>query len=414
MITNIALRNFKCFREVSLNPKLVTVLIGPNGTGKSGVLQALLLLKQSKDAGVMLDLEGSLVQLSAGDFVNHGVDAEAEPVGMALSGWWTVKSVEVGSPVEFEVNLEFAGDGRQIREERAQARFEYQGEEIHVPDPCSSTPGQLSLLGYVLPYVAGPELEILRFTGILPNALVDSVGLQEALKAPASVMNHLKSVPAIRGLGRRVYPLGVTAYDDLSSVHGLGLQEEHMATTLAYSAAEVARVSDWMRRVAGVGFKAAIVAPQSVKPVSVTSSGEASLLAEGSGANALVHLLFELARAERGATVLIEEPEIHLHPGAQAELASVIAEEAKAAEKQVLMTTHSEHVAGRLLIEVAEGRLSPDDVAIYSFEKDADGVCSVSAVDVTGNGQVDGGLRSFFQTDLDEMRRYVDALRARA
>ena len=34
MITNITLENFKCFRHVSINPKLLTVLIGPNGTGK--------------------------------------------------------------------------------------------------------------------------------------------------------------------------------------------------------------------------------------------------------------------------------------------------------------------------------------------------------------------------------------------
>ena len=46
MITNITLENFKCFRKVEINPKLVTLFIGPNGTGKSGVLQALLLLKQ--------------------------------------------------------------------------------------------------------------------------------------------------------------------------------------------------------------------------------------------------------------------------------------------------------------------------------------------------------------------------------
>ena len=47
MITNITLENFKCFRRVEINPKRLTVLIGPNGTGKSSVLQALLLLKQS-------------------------------------------------------------------------------------------------------------------------------------------------------------------------------------------------------------------------------------------------------------------------------------------------------------------------------------------------------------------------------
>ena len=64
MITNITLLNFKCFRELEVNPKLITVFIGPNGAGKSSVLQALLLLKQSAESryliyqGEFIDLRG--------------------------------------------------------------------------------------------------------------------------------------------------------------------------------------------------------------------------------------------------------------------------------------------------------------------------------------------------------------------
>ena len=61
MITNITLHNFKCFRELEVNPKLITVFIGPNGTGKSSVLQALLLLKQSVGAQ-RLQLQGEAHQ----------------------------------------------------------------------------------------------------------------------------------------------------------------------------------------------------------------------------------------------------------------------------------------------------------------------------------------------------------------
>jgi energy-coupling factor transporter ATP-binding protein EcfA2 len=63
MITNITLDNFKCFRKLELSPRLVTVLIGPNGTGKSSVLQAMALLKQSAGnpravlSGGMLNLQ---------------------------------------------------------------------------------------------------------------------------------------------------------------------------------------------------------------------------------------------------------------------------------------------------------------------------------------------------------------------
>ena len=149
-------------------------------------------------------------------------------------------------------------------------------------------------------------------------------------------------------------------------------------------------------------------------PVSESESGDFSLLMEGFGANALVQLLFEVVRAVRGATVLIEEPEIHLHPKAQADLASVLVEQAKADEKQLIMTTHSEHIVGRLLTSVAEGKIGADELAIYSFEKNEEGVCSASEIEVNERGQVTGGLKSFFETDLNEMRRYVDALRAKA
>ena len=194
---------------------------------------------------------------------------------------------------------------------------------------------------------------------------------------------------------------------------GLGEQEDGLVSTLVYSQPDVTQLSDWMERVTGVGFRTDMVPPQSVMPLSITIAGEVSLVSEGFGTNALIQLLFELARAVEGATILMEEPEIHLHPRAQAELASVIVEEAKASNKQVIMTTHSEHIANRLLTLVAEGQLSPDDVAIYAFEKDAEtGVCSASEIEVTERGQVKGGLKSFFEAHMEEMRRYGDALRS--
>ena len=135
------------------------------------------------------------------------------------------------------------------------------------------------------------------------------------------------------------------------------------------------------------------------------------MVSEGFGANALIQLLHQLITAVNGATVLIEEPEIHLHPKAQAELAEVMAETAKAEDKQIIMTTHSEYVAGRLLTLVAEGKLTTDDLAIYSFEKDEKGECSATEIEVTERGQTKGGLTGFHEATRDEMRRYADGLR---
>ena len=173
-------------------------------------------------------------------------------------------------------------------------------------------------------------------------------------------------------------------------------------------------MSKLLKRVTGTGLRTEIVPPQSVEVKSLTLTGPVNIVAEGFGANALIQLLHQLIAAEKGATVLIEEPEIHLHPKAQAELAEVLTETAKDEDKQIIMTTHSEHIAGRLLTLVAENKLTTDDLAIYSFEKDEKGECSASEIGITELGQTEGGLTGFFDNNLAEMDRYVKALQGRS
>lgn len=415
MITNITVQNFKCFQRLAVFPKLVTVLIGPNGTGKSSLLQSLLLLKQwiDNDDLTTLNLDGDLVMMSAGDFSNHAASVSRPAVELAFSGKLVIDAGLEDAPTTFEVVLGFDHEACLIFK-RAAANCDYLGETASVVSPITNESVWITSFDRSIELQPAPGLRLAYAPRLGQLSPDEREVFRHLLVSPRLFLEKVKVVPAIRGLGRRVYPLGIQSHDDIALTQGLSTQEDEMATTMAYSESYLGTVSRWMKQVTGVGIKFPVVPPQSVRPVSSTPFGEPSLLAEGSGTNALVHLLFELARAENGATVLMEEPEIHLHPGAQAELASVIAGEAKASNKQVIMTTHSEHIAGRLLIEVAEGKLAPDDIAIYSFEKDDDGICSASEIEVSENGQLAGGLRSFFQTDLDEMRRYVDALRAKA
>ena len=224
------------------------------------------------------------------------------------------------------------------------------------------------------------------------------------------MLNAIRMVPASRSMTRQRYDLGKTSFEDIPVIEGQGQQEEDTATTLAYSRSDVEKISIYMAQVTGVGIRTDVIPPQSVKTFSVTAAGDVSLPAEGSGTNSLVRLLFELVRAQPGATVLIEEPEISLHPQAQAQLASVIADEAKTQNKQVIMTTHSELIPGRLLIEIAEGNLTPDDLAIYAFHKDENGVGSATEITINERGQTTGGLPGFFDTHMQEMDRHARAL----
>ena len=361
MITNITLRNFKCFRELEVNPKLITVFIGPNGTGKSSVLQALLLLKQSQGTD-QINYQGEFINLSArADLVPNFL---SDP----LPTYWglNVKNVtEANQEVdEFQFAAEFTSNLRLF------------------------SPGNLE----------GPTQ-----TGV-PGKFAP-VGL---------VLNRLAIVPAVRGLVRPRYELGGNYSKHIPLHRNLGDQEEQLATNLGYSRSSEEKLSTSLQKVTGTGLRADVVPSNSVEVKSMAPSGAVNMVAEGFGSNALILLLHQLVTADKGATVLIEEPEIHLHPKAQAELAEVLADTAKSDDKQIIMTTHSEYVAGRLLTLVAEKRLSPDELAIYAFDKDEKGECSATEIEVTERGQVKGGLTGFHHATRDEIRRYVDGLRNRA
>ena len=413
MITNITLENFKCFRHISVDPKLVTVFIGPNGTGKSGVLQALLLLKQSRNDVTSLQLDGELIRFAPEAFMLHRDESSLDGVRLSLSGYSLIDSEEVEGPLEFEVDLQYSRQAF-LNVDRGSTKWVTSGQQYEISFDRDLGPLQAATRGGAIGYEVWPGINSFRVRSGMGGEKPNLPLWGQISEAPAKTLANLRMVPAARGLTRGVYTLGPESSDDISGASGLGAQEDNTATTLAYSRLAVEKVSRLMERITGVGFRVDTVPPQSAKPVSESVVGDLNLLAEGFGTNALVHLLFELVRTVPEATVLIEEPEVHLHPKAQADLASVLVEAAGSGRKQIVMTTHSEHVAGRLLTLVAEGKLSADELAIYSFEKDETGVCTASEIGVTDRGQVDRGLKSFFETDMDEMRRYVAALRAKA
>jgi energy-coupling factor transporter ATP-binding protein EcfA2 len=413
MITNVAAVNFKCFRELDISPKMLTVLIGPNGTGKSGVLQALLLLKQS--AGE------ERIQYQ-GEFVNLADPSEIVPkfLSPAASFQLTFAGKSVGfhanEDVEYQWGGEFSASGWML-DSFGKARSSIDGAALCISKKKGTglEPHLIHAGDGYINFLINPSIGSLAdfFTASGGTDKETDAAVMRMTLASRKTLDSISYVPSVRGLIRPRYPLGDQLLDDVSLEAGLSGQEEQTASNLGYSRPLEERLSDLMKRVTGTGLRADIVPPQSVEVKSIVSAGTVNMVAEGFGANSLILLLHQLLNAKKGATVLIEEPEIHLHPKAQADLAEVLADTAKAEEKQIIMTTHSEYVAGRLLTLVAEGSLTIDELAIYAFHKDAAGGCSSREIEVTGRGQVKGGLAGFHDATRDEMRRYADGLRNR-
>ena len=103
-----------------------------------------------------------------------------------------------------------------------------------------------------------------------------------------------------------------------------------------------------------------------------------------------------------------DQPELHLHPRAQAELGSFFLELFKR-RVQAIVETHSEHLLLRVQTLVAEGRFNPDDVAIYYVKPTGAGK-QVSRVHLNARGEfLDSWPDGFFPERLAEARALLKA-----
>ena len=428
MITNITLENFKCFRHVSINPKLLTVLIGPNGTGKSSILQALLLLKQSVGERT-ISFQGECIDLGDSSAIMPNVSKDSDPFAFEIKG----DIRREGERIEYQYFARFApphgslgfsyGNLNTILKVHVGNRQrvyplevisdKYGSQPIIRIGPMQTECKRSRIIAGICELPSNDDWNGHLFNPAEETAILQEFGSRgpEVLSIPSFVLQHLRIVNAVRGLARPRYHLGDVFTENVSLQAGLSGQEEQTATNLGYSRASEESLSKLLTKVTGIGLRADTVPPQSVEVKALSASGSVNIVAEGFGTNSLILLFHQLITADKGATVLIEEPEIHLHPKAQAELAEVLAETAKAEDKQIIMTTHSEHLVERLLLLVAEGTLTADDLAIYSFSKDDKGECFAAEIVVTENGQVEGGLTDFYANNLDMLDRRVKALK---
>ena len=90
----------------------------------------------------------------------------------------------------------------------------------------------------------------------------------------------------------------------------------------------------------------------------------------GYGVSQVLPVIIELLRKDAPPVFLLQQPEVHLHPSAQAALGSLFCEVASL-RQQLIVETHSDHILDRIRMDVRDrkGSLKPDDVSILFFER---------------------------------------------
>lgn len=434
MITRVTLRNFKLHADTSIDAAPLTVFIGPNNSGKSSISQALLLWRQGAsrnanllctpptrhvpaDAQPYLFTEDQLIDL--GDFehvVRHGERELALSISGELRGQKTLSAAGGNFEIRVRDNQLVYHRGALTYEARTGRRdFEWEwirGRLIH---------GARADEDFHIVLQPQDNLSLLFGGGVrhvVPMTAEETLAAQElstaAGETPRKLLTSIHPVFSLRGFEEAGYPQAPAAARNLDR---MALQDRTTAllSALVYDRSLERRVSNWLEQRVGVRIEIKHLPRNRVTILSLPTGSHAKTLLfsnEGTGASQLAFILVPVGLTPTAETIVLSEPEAHLHPKAQVELTRLLVQLAKEEDRQFFIETHSEHVLHALLNSVATGTIDAKDLALYYFEN-KDGRAECRRLSVNERGAVEGGLPGFFDQSLGELSEYLDALKSK-
>ena len=412
MFEAITLHNFKAFFNPQVVPlSRVTIFVGANGTGKSTPIQALMLLKQSQDSGRLV-WSGNEANLVDYPDMDQLVNARyrGQQGSMFVIGFVDEKTIE---PVPFS-------------DDRSPVTFRYAGKWYVDSQGAAVGEHKISFDGITVTIessndlflVDGPESLTLGAKISRPRTIgsafqtdkghnpVESWKWAEAARIFQSALNDLHYVPWARELDSASYQLQRGTTSDNLFPRDPYSRQAALVTEVGERRDLQDTISSWYKSVTGVEVGSRIYGASRIGIDFKSSSGWLSSVHEGSGTNQLLRLLFELAVSPPNATILIEEPELYLHPLAQASLAQIFLQETIDKNKQLVIATHSEHMVYPYLSAINRGDLQQGDVVIDHFTAGHKG-SSVTSLEIDRRGRLPGGLPGFFESDVAQLTEYL-------
>lgn len=135
-----------------------------------------------------------------------------------------------------------------------------------------------------------------------------------------------------------------------------------------------------------------------------TSQSSSVLITDvGFGISQILPVIVLCYYVPRGSTIILEQPEIHLHPSVQAGLADVFIDAIKVRNVQIIVESHSEYFLQRLIRRIAEAeRLTKEDVSLYFCENNG-GQSTLNPLDVDEYGNIQNWPKDFFGDGFGEI-----------
>ena len=451
MLREMRLQNFKAWRDtgkIRLAP--ITVFFGANSAGKTSLLQFLLMLKQtaeSPDRRRILHLGDPYSLVDLGNLKDITFQHSLERKLDFLLTWDLSKRHVYEDPTSTSGNVSWsnvtfrASIGSDSKGTPFLDFFAYDIAEAENADAVSVEMRQsknstkrytMKATNYQFKRAVGRAWELpapVRFYGFPDEA---TIYYQNAAFVSDLTLQLERQL-------RQVYYLGPLREDPSRTYTWSGEIPEHVGTRGERSIEAILAASDrrivpkfrshgltfpaiisrWLSR---LGLLSHFVPHEIAKDrkeyeVSVRTSGSninVLLPDVGFGVSQVLPVIVECFYAPANSTVIIEQPELHLHPRVQSELADLFIEATRSREDnqdrnmQFIIESHSEHFLRRLQRRVAEGVIEPHDIAVYYCEPGVNGA-NLRELPVNLYGEIDGWPDDFFGDEFGDLAARLEA-----
>ena len=420
-LTKIAVKGFKSIaEECKIDIRPLTILAGANSSGKSSIMQPLLMLKQTLEApydpGPLL-LDGPNVQFTeAWQFLSQLIDE---------------KKVDCFRVCVEAMHVESRGTERSISVETIFRKGEVGVEIVEMTIETKSEPNEpLRTKRFALTPEMSPEeikslgdqyLTLKAFDVVERSRCFLRLESQHSrvifnttANLESCIFNSIH-LPGLRGNPERIYKLTNTGprypgkFENYvaSIIHEWQEIEDERLKTLS-DAFHILGLTGKVgtQKVGDVGIELQV---ERLPHGSASQTDMVNITDVGFGVSQVLPVLVALIAAKPGQLVYLEQPELHLHPRAQVALARVLADAAKRGVR-VVVETHSSLLLLGIQTLVAEGNLSSELVKLHWFTRREDGVTEVNSVDLDEAGTYGDWPVDFDDVDLGTQSRYLDAV----
>ncbi|MDE0331693.1 MAG: DUF3696 domain-containing protein, partial [Nitrospinae bacterium] len=452
MIRHVNLKNFKAWRELDIEfgPR-ITGLFGTNSSGKSSLLQFLLMLKETKnnpDRNIVLDFgkPGGVINLGGfGDVVHRNDKSQKLEWKLSWDGlgeYWNTSNADTNEDNVFvdykEVSIQAVvamANPEESKSLKTQSICytmidENSGKETTFSigptlkkenlfrffDVKEKTPsGDVSSgHGYI---ETGPiKTHLFPFQAILHTSSENQDLLRWLELDYEKLMDRIYYLGPLRGYPHRQYnwsggsPSDVGARGELTinailaaSEKGKTYQMKKGSRKRSFQEVVALRLKEMGLIHSFSVFEVAKGSNIYQAKVSVDKKSPKVLLTDvGFGVSQVLPVIVLLNHVPEGSTVILEQPEIHLHPEVQSGLADAIVGIAETRELQVIVESHSEHLLRRLQRRVADETIPAELVKLY-FISQENGEARLTDIGLNEYGEIENWPEHFFGDEMEEI-----------